>query len=70
MNENGEFIKPESPNGYKFETLILDMIHMLDTCLPFEVERNKEFAPIKNREGSDSPETAVNLYNEYVKKYN
>lgn len=52
MNENGEFIKPESPNGYKFETLILDMIHMLDTCLPFEVERNKEFAPIKNKQVS------------------
>ena len=26
-------------------------------------------APIKNAEGSDSPETAVNLYNEYHKKY-
>ena len=46
MDDNGNFIKPETPNGYKFETLILDMIHMLDTCLPFEVERNKEFAPM------------------------
>ena len=27
------------------------MIHMLDTCLPFEVERRKEFAPIKNKTG-------------------
>lgn len=61
MNENGEFIKPESPNGYKFETLILDMIHMLDTCLPFEVERNKEFAPIKNKTGVDSIESARKL---------
>ena len=58
MNENGEFIKPESPNGYKFETLILDMIHMLDTCLPFEVEREKEFAPVKNATGVDSVDTA------------
>lgn len=49
------FIKPESPNGYKFETLILDMIHMLDTCLPFEVERNKEFAPTKNKTGGQIP---------------
>ena len=64
MNENGEFIKPESPNGYKFETLILDMIHMLDTCLPFEVERNKEFAPIKNKTGVDSIESARKLLKE------
>ena len=34
------------------------------------VKKEEKIAPIKNREGSDSPETAVNLYNEYVKKYN
>ena len=55
------WIKPESPNGYKFETLILDMIHMLDTCLPFEVEREKEFAPVKNALGTDSVESAREL---------
>lgn len=63
-NENGDFIKPETPNGYKFETLILDMIHMLDTCLPFEVERRKEFAPIKNKTGVDSIESARELLKE------
>ena len=61
MNDNGEFIKPEVPNGYKFETLILDMIHMLDTCLPFEVDREKEFAPIKNATGNDSIDSAREL---------
>ncbi len=64
INENAEYIKPEEPNGYKFETLILDMIHMLDTCLPFEVERNKEFAPIKNKTGIDSIESARQLLQE------
>lgn len=64
IDENAEFIKPEEPNGYKFETLILDMIHMLDTCLPFEVERNKEFAPIKNKTGIDSIESARQLLQE------
>ena len=51
-------IKPESPNGYKFETLILDMIHLMDSCLPYEVVRNHEFAPIKNKTGIDSVESA------------
>lgn len=58
MDEQGKIVKPESPNGYKFEQLVLDMIHELDSCLPFEVERNKEFAPIKNKTGVDSVESA------------
>lgn len=58
INEAGELIKPEEPNGYKFEGLVLDMIHQLDSCLPFEVVRNKEFAPIKNKTGVDSVESA------------
>ena len=48
IDENGNLVKPEKPNGYKFEGLVLDMIHELDSCLPFEVVREKEFAPIKN----------------------
>ncbi|MBQ9926497.1 MAG: UDPGP type 1 family protein [Lachnospiraceae bacterium] len=64
LNENGETVKPEEPNGYKFEQLVLDMIHELDSCLPFEVERNKEFAPIKNKTGVDSVESAQALCKE------
>ncbi len=58
IDKMGNKIKPEQTNGYKFETLILDMIHMLDGCLPYEVVRNKEFAPIKNKTGVDSVESA------------
>ena len=61
MNEEGQIISPDKPNGYKFETLILDMISMLDDCLVFEVERNKEFAPVKNKEGVDSIDSAREL---------
>ena len=64
MDENGNLIKPEEPNGHKYEMLILDMIHDLKTCLPFEVERNKEFAPIKNKTGVDSVESARALLEE------
>ena len=34
------------------------MIHQMESCLPFEVVREKEFAPIKNRTGVDSVESA------------
>lgn len=64
MDENGNYITPEKPNGYKFETLILDMIYFNKTCLPYEVERNKEFAPVKNKEGVDSVDTARELLEE------
>lgn len=58
IDENGVAVKPETPNAYKFETLILDMVYMMYNCLPFEVEREKEFAPIKNATGVDSVESA------------
>lgn len=58
VDENGVFVKPETPNAYKFETLILDMIFMMDNCLSFEIEREKGFAPIKNPTGVDSVESA------------
>ncbi|NLN83179.1 MAG: UDPGP type 1 family protein [Firmicutes bacterium] len=58
LNEEGNYIKPEENNGYKFETLVLDMIRLMDNCCAFEVEREKEFAPIKNATGVDSLETA------------
>jgi UDP-N-acetylglucosamine/UDP-N-acetylgalactosamine diphosphorylase len=64
INEQAELVKPEQPNGYKFESLVLDMIHLMDTCLPFEVVRNKEFAPIKNKTGVDSVESARALLKE------
>ena len=34
------------------------MIHMLDGCLGYEVLRDYEFAPIKNKTGVDSVESA------------
>lgn len=58
VNEAGEQVKPETPNGFKFENLVLDMIHEMKSCLPFEVVREREFAPIKNRTGVDSVESA------------
>lgn len=57
----GNHIKPEQPNGYKFETLVLDMVHLMENCLSFEVDRTKEFAPIKNKTGVDSIDTAREL---------
>ena len=61
IDENASLVKPTEPNGFKFEQLVLDMIHQLSTCLPYEVIREKEFAPIKNPTGIDSVESAREL---------
>ncbi len=61
IDENGNLIQPEEPNAYKFETLVLDMIHLQENCLAYEVEREKEFAPVKNAHGTDSVDTAREL---------
>lgn len=61
IDENGDLVKPEEPNAYKFETLVLDMVHMQEKCLSFEVDRNREFAPVKNATGVDSVDTAREL---------
>lgn len=61
IDEIGNEMKADKPNGCKFEQLVLDMIHELDSCLPYEVVREHEFAPIKNKEGVDSVESAREL---------
>lgn len=61
VDEEGNPIKPEQPNGYKFETLVLDMVHMMKDCIPYEVVREREFAPIKNLHGVDSLDSAREL---------
>lgn len=61
IDKSGNLVKPETPNAHKFEMLCVDMIEFADTCLPFEVDRQKEFAPIKNKTGVDSVESAQQL---------
>ena len=66
MNRNGEIIKPEEPNGYKFESFIFDAFETLDDMSILRVKREDEFAPLKNAEGEDSPNTATELYKNFL----
>ena len=59
--EDGVTRKPDTENGKKFETLVVDLIKPMESVLPFEVVREKEFAPIKNKTGVDSVESAREL---------
>jgi UDP-N-acetylglucosamine/UDP-N-acetylgalactosamine diphosphorylase len=61
VDKDGITRKPEKENGRKFETLAVDLIKPMGTVLPFEVVREREFAPIKNKTGVDSVESAREL---------
>lgn len=67
LNANGKFVEPDEPNVFKFETFIFDAFTRYDDMTIMRVKREDEFAPVKNRTGNDSPETAVKLYNEKYK---
>ena len=67
INKNGEHITSDVPNTYKFEMFIFDGFEIADDMLALSVKREENFAPIKNKEGVDSPATAIELYNNYYK---
>ena len=70
MDKNGEIIKPEKENGYKFESFIFDAFERLDDMSILRVKREDEFAPLKNAEGEDSPNTATHLYINFMERKN
>ena len=61
VNEQGVTYKPEKENGIKFEVLAVDLVALMEKVLPYEVIREREFAPIKNKTGIDSVESARKL---------
>ena len=67
IDENGKFVVAENPNAYKFESFIFDSFTYFNDIAVLRGKREEDFAPIKNKEGVDSPETAINLYNNYWK---
>lgn len=67
IDENLTLIKAEEPNAYKFEAFIFDGFEEFENMTVLRVRREEEFAPIKNKTGNDSPETAEKLYNNFMK---
>ncbi len=50
--------------GWKCERFIFDLLPLADRSLGLEIEREAEFAPIKNAEGADSVESARRLHSD------
>ena len=65
--ENSKIIEPIEPNAYKFEQFIFDSFPLFENITLLRGKREEDFAPVKNKEGVDSPKTAIELYNNYWK---
>ncbi|MBI2809062.1 MAG: UDPGP type 1 family protein [Planctomycetes bacterium] len=58
VNETGQVIKPDAENALKFERFIFDILPQAERWTIHATDRAAEFAPVKNKEGVDSPQTA------------
>ncbi|MGB2998894.1 MAG: UDPGP type 1 family protein [Phycisphaerae bacterium] len=58
VDARGRRNEPTEPNGVKFETFIFDALPMAENPLVLEIDRARQFSPVKNAEGEDSPATA------------
>lgn len=65
IDENGEFVNGDDVNSIKYEMFIFDGFEKAESAIAFRVNRKEEFAPIKYKDGEDSPATASKMYEEY-----
>ena len=65
IDENGKEVVPTEPNSYKFESFIFDAFEFFDDIAILRGKREDDFAPVKNKEGVDSPKKAKELCEKY-----
>ena len=57
IDAQGNAVKPSEPNGIKFELFVFDALPFAKNPVVIETSREVEFAPVKNAEGLDSPQS-------------
>lgn len=65
LDNTGKEVNPTKPNCYKFEAFIFDGFEFFDDIALLRGKREADFAPVKNKEGVDSPKTAKELYEKF-----
>jgi len=61
IDQNGNPVIPQKPNGIKLESFVFDALPMADNSIILETKREQEFGPVKNAEGTDSAQTARDM---------
>jgi UDP-N-acetylglucosamine/UDP-N-acetylgalactosamine diphosphorylase len=59
FDEDHQLIEPRSPNAYKFERFIFDLLPQAERSIVVEADERSAFAPVKNAPGEpkDTPES-------------
>lgn len=68
-NENGATVTPDTENAVKFERFIFDVLPLAERWTVLATARADEFAPVKNAEGDDSPDTAKQALSDLGKRW-
>lgn len=74
VNEKGERLTPETPNGIKIEKFVFDVFEFAQKFVTVEVARDVEFSALKNADsaGKDCPSTArkdiFKLHKSYIER--
>ena len=58
VDDEGRPVMPAAPNGRKLERFVFDALPAARAVCVVETSREREYAPVKNAEGPDSPATA------------
>jgi UDP-N-acetylglucosamine/UDP-N-acetylgalactosamine diphosphorylase len=69
VDERGEQVQPAEANGLKFESFVFDGLAVAKEVVAMEVLRSEEFAPVKNKTGEDSPESAIRAQSELFRSW-
>lgn len=57
IDATGAELKPDKPNGVKFEMFVFDALPFAKNPVVIETARRDDFSPVKNASGNDSPQT-------------
>jgi UDP-N-acetylglucosamine/UDP-N-acetylgalactosamine diphosphorylase len=58
LGRDGGLVSPERPNAWKLERFLFDLFPHAPRATVHEVDRRREFAPVKDAAGDDGPDAA------------
>jgi UDP-N-acetylglucosamine/UDP-N-acetylgalactosamine diphosphorylase len=69
VDDGGSVVEPTRPNAIKLEMFVFDALPLAERTTTQEVLREDEFAPVKNKSGTDSPQTAADALSAQARRW-